>query len=59
MGQRSLKEGTKQIGLVKKPINPKSKGYDNLGRGSLKDLAKAHGNEGLEWARGCRGNETG
>ena len=38
------------MGLVKKPINLKGKGYSNLGQGSLKDLAKAHGNEGLEWA---------
>ena len=36
------------MGLGEKPINPKSKGYGNLGWGSLKGLAKAHGNEGLE-----------
>ena len=47
------------MGLVKRPINPKSKGYGNLGRGSPKDLAKAHGNEGLEWTRDAQGNETG
>ena len=49
MGQRSPKEETKQMGLVGKPINPKSKGYDNLDWGNLKNLAKAYGNEGLEW----------
>ena len=38
-------------GLVGKPINPKSKGYGNLGRGSPKDLAKVHGNKELEWAK--------
>ena len=38
------------MGLVEKPINPKSKGYGNLGEGSPKNLAKPHGNEGLEWA---------
>ena len=36
---------------MEKPISPKSKGYGNLGWGSSKDLAKAHGNEGLEWAK--------
>ena len=34
-----------------KPINPKSKGYGNLGWGSPKDLAKVHGNKELEWAK--------
>ena len=43
------KELSKQ-GLVEKPISLKSKGYGNLGWGNPKDLAKAHGNEGLEWA---------
>ena len=47
------------MGLVVKPINPESKGYGNLGGGSLKNLAKTHGNEGLEWARDARGNEMG
>ena len=47
------------MGLVKKPINPESKGYSNLGQGSPKDLAKAHGNEGLKWAGNAQGNETG
>ena len=55
-GQR--KELSKQ-GLVEMHINSESKGYGNLGRGSPKDLAKAHGNEGLEWARDAQGNETG
>ena len=36
-------------GLVEKPINPECKGYGNLRWGSPKDLAKAHGNEELEW----------
>ena len=48
-------EGTQRkelskYGLVEKPISPESKRYGNLGRGSPKNLAKAHGNEGLEWA---------
>ena len=47
------------MGLVKKPINLESKGYSNLGQGSPKDLAKAHGNEGLEWVGDAQGNETG
>ena len=47
------------MGLVGKPINPKSKGYDNLGWGNLKNLAKAHGNERLEWAGDAQGNEMG
>ena len=59
MGRRSPKEETKQMGLVGKPINPKSKGYDNLGWGNLKNLAKAHGNERLEWAEDAQGNEMG
>ena len=49
MGCRSPKERTKQMGFVEKPINPESKVYGNLGWGSPKDLAKTHGNEGLEW----------
>ena len=39
------------MALVEKPINLKSKGYGNLGWRSPKDFAKAHVNEGLEWAR--------
>ena len=57
MGRRSRKEETKQMGLVGKPINPKSKGYGNLGWGNLKNLAKAHRNERLEWAGDAQGNE--
>ena len=45
--------------LVEKPINPKNKGYDNIGQGSPKDFAKAHGNEELEWAEDAQGNEMG
>ena len=41
------------------PISPESKGYGDLGRGSPKDLAKAHGNKGLKWTRDAQGNETG
>jgi len=40
---------------VEKPINPKSKEYVNLIRGSPKDLEKAHGNEGLKWAGDAQG----
>ena len=47
------------MGLVEKPIRPKSKEYGNLSWRSPKDLAKVHGNEGLEWAGDARGNETG
>ena len=47
------------MGWVEKPISPESKAYGNLGRRSPKDLAKVHGNEGLEWAGDARGNETG
>ena len=47
------------MGLVEKPINPESKGYGNLGREGPKNLAKAHGNEGLEWVGDARGNEMG
>ena len=46
-------------GLVGMPINPKSKGYGNLGRGSPKELAKAHGNKELEWAEDAQGKEMG
>ena len=46
-------------GLVEKPINPKSKEYGNLGRGSLKDLTKAHGNKELEWAEDVQKGEMG
>ena len=42
-----------------KPINPKSKGCGNLGRKSLKDLAKAHGNKELEWAKDAQKDEMG
>ena len=44
---------------MEKPISPESKGCGNLGQGSPKDLAKAHGNEGLEWAGAAQGNEMG
>ena len=44
---------------MEKPISLKSKGYGNLDRGSPKNLAIAHGNEGLEWARDAQGNEMG
>ena len=47
------------MGLVEKPINPKSKGYGNLGGRSPNNLAKTHRNEGLEWARNVQGSETG
>ena len=46
-------------GLVGKPINPKSKEYGNLGRGSPKNLVKAHGSKELEWAEDAQGKETG
>ena len=36
---------------MEKPINQESKGYGNLGWGNPKNLAEAHENEGLEWAR--------
>ena len=42
--------------MAEKPISPESKGYGNLGRGNPKDLAKARGNEGLEWARDAQGS---
>jgi len=42
---------------VEKPINPESKGCGNLGRGSPKYLAKAHGNEELEWVEDAQGDE--
>ena len=45
--------------MVEKPINSKSKGYGNLGWGSPKDLAKTHGNEGLEWAEDAQRNKMG
>ena len=41
------------------PISLESKGYGDLGRGSPKDLAKAHGNDELEWAEDAQGNEMG
>jgi len=44
---------------VEKPINPESKGYGNLGWGSLKDSVKAHGNKELEWAKDTQGDEIG
>ena len=59
MGQRSPKEETKHMGLVEKPINPESKGYGNLGWRNPKDLAKAHENEGLEWAGDAQKNKMG
>ena len=47
------------MGLVEKPINPKSKRYGNLGQRSPKGLTKAHENEGLEQTGDARGNEMG
>ena len=58
MGRRNPKEELSKQGLVEKPISPESKRYGNLGQESLKKLAKAHGNEGLEWAEDAQGNET-
>ena len=43
---------------MEKPISLESKTYGNLGWGSLKNLAKVHGNEGLEWAGDAQRNET-
>ena len=58
MGRRGpMKELSKQ-GLVEKPINSGSKGYGNLDRRSPKDLAKIHGNGGLEWVEDAQGNEA-
>ena len=59
MSRRSPKEETKQMGLVGKPINPKSKGYGNLDWENPKDLAKIHRNERLEWVGDARGNKIG
>ena len=42
-----------------KPINPKSKGYCNLGRESPKDLAKSHENKELEWVEDAQRKEMG
>ena len=42
-----------------KPINPKIKGYGNLGQGSPKDLAKANGNKELEWVEDAQRDEMG
>ena len=44
---------------MEKPISLESKGYGNLDREGPKDLAKAHDNEGLEWAEDTQGNEMG
>ena len=44
---------------MEKPMNPESKGYDNLGWESPKDLAKTHENEELEWFKDAQGDETG
>ena len=44
---------------MEKPINPESEGYGNMSRENQKELAKAHGNEELEWAEDAQGNETG
>ena len=41
-------------------MNPKSKGYGNLGRrGSPKDSTKVHGNKELEWAEDAQKDEMG
>ena len=40
-------------------MNPKSKGYGYLGRGSPKDLAKAHGSKELEWVEDAQKDEMG
>ena len=47
------------MGLVENPINPESKGCNNLGRGSPKDLAKAQRNEGLKWVEDAQRNKMG
>ena len=41
-------------------MNPKSKGYGNLGRrGSPKDSTKVHGNKELEWAEDAQKDKMG
>ena len=41
-------------------MNPKSKGYGNLGRrGSPKDSAKVYGNKELEWAEDAQKDKMG
>ena len=42
---------------MEKPINPESEGYGNLGLENPKELAKAYGNEVLEWAGDAQRNE--
>ena len=44
---------------MEKPINPESEGCGNLVRGNPKELAKAYGNEVLEWAEDAQRNEIG
>ena len=41
------------------PMNSKSKGYGNLGRGSLRNLAKAHRSKELEQAEDAQKDEMG
>ena len=43
------------MGLVQRPINPESPW--ELGRGSPKNVAKAHGNVRMEWAKDAQRNE--
>ena len=41
-------------------MNPKSKGYGNLGRrGSPKDSVKVHGNKELEWVEDAQKDKMG
>ena len=40
-------------------MNSKSKEYGNLGRGSPRDLAKAHGSKELEWAEDAQEKKMG
>ena len=57
IGQRGPKYKLSEWGVDGKSINLKSKGCDNLDRGSLKDLAKAHGSKELEWAEDAQKDE--
>ena len=42
---------------MEKPVNLESEGYGNLGLENPKELAKAYGNEVLEWAGDNQRNE--
>ena len=53
------KEMNQQMGLVKRPMNPESKGYGNWVGEAQRDVAKAYRNVRMDWAKDAQRYKVG